>query len=48
MVCTAGRIVLGVPIHHRKDRLAGFPAVVCEPKLPSAKGSSRPEADARE
>lgn len=30
------------PINHRKDRLAGFRAVVCDPKLPSAKGSSRP------
>lgn len=35
------------PIHHRKDRLAGFPAVVCDPKLPFAKGSSRPKAAAR-
>ena len=32
------------PIHYLKDRLAGFPAVVCDPKLPSAKGRSRPIA----
>ncbi len=32
------------PINHLKDRLAGFRAVVCDPKLPSAKGSSRPKA----
>ena len=35
------------PINHRKDRLAGFRAVVCDPKLPSAKGSSRPKAVVR-
>lgn len=33
------------PINHRKDRLAGFRAVVCDPKLPSAKGSSWPKTD---